>query len=121
MTRPRFATPATRGARSYGPKVAQLAAVLGHPFMPSQKLLSTRALEHQSGTLLHRLVVGSAGRRSGKTEAALTCITWRCLTFPGTQAFMTAQTRADAVRTLLRFGERLMTSPLAPLCRVTRG
>lgn len=120
-TRPRFATPRTKGASTYGPKVGQLAAVLGHRFMPSQQLLVDRALEHRGGTLLHRLVVGSAGRRSGKTESALTAITWRCLSIPGTQAFMTAQTRYDAVRTLLRFGERLMASPVAPLCHITRG
>src|SRR4029077_11300963 len=102
--RPRFATPKTKGASTYGPKVAQLSALLGHPMMPSQKLLVARALEHRGGILLHRLVVGSAGRRSGKTESALVALTWRCLAFPGTQAYMTAQTRYDGVRQLLRFG-----------------
>lgn len=102
--------------------MAQLAAVAGRPLMPWQRAALRVGLELTApGLLAHGTVALSAGRRSGKTDAAILANCWRCLAIPGTRFRMTAQTRHDAAASLLGVGELLMRSPFASRIRLYRG
>src|ERR1035437_7994862 len=70
---PRWATQPTPGRTSLGPKVAEVAELLGMPLMPWQRLVADVGLELLPGTMLpaYREVIVTVPRQSGKTSLVL--------------------------------------------------
>jgi hypothetical protein len=96
---PRWGTPRTESRTTYGPRVAEIGAALGTPFMPWQRNVADVALEVDSttGLLAYREVVITIPRQSGKTTIGLAIRVHRALGFGGPQNLVyTAQTRNDA-------------------------
>lgn len=85
--------------RSLGPRVAEVAEMLGTPLMPWQRHVADVALEVDpgSGRLAYREVILTVPRQSGKTTLMLAVMVHRALGFNGRQKLIyTAQTRLDA-------------------------
>jgi phage terminase large subunit-like protein len=95
---PRWATPRTPGRRTYGPRVADVAAALGYELMPHQRLIADVALEvGEDGRLARRQVVVTMPRQQGKTVLELAVMTHRALGFGGGQQILyLAQSRLAA-------------------------
>lgn len=112
---PLWATPRTSGRPTYGPAVAKLAAMLGTPLMPWQRLVLDVALEVMpDGTWAYRTIVVTVQRQAGKTTLIGPWQTHRCLTRQDVLTWLTAQRRQDARDTWLQIVKRLRNSPLAP-------
>lgn len=64
---------------TWGPKVGQIAARLGRPFMPWQQYVLDVALEinPDTGELAYREVIVTVPRQSGKTSLVLPRMVWR--------------------------------------------
>lgn len=95
----RFATPRTDRA-TLGPKVAEMARLMGKPLMPWQRQVADVALEvRPDGSPAYRRVVLTVPRQSGKTTLLLALFVHRALAWPsGQPQVMTyaAQTGVDA-------------------------
>lgn len=78
---PRFETPRTPGRPSYGPRVAELAELVGMRLMPWQRRVLDVALEYDegSGRFFYREVRLTVPRQSGKTVLLLMLMVHRCL------------------------------------------
>jgi phage terminase large subunit-like protein len=84
---------------TYGPRVAEISAQLGTPFMPWQSDTAAGALEIDpvTGLLVYRTVIVTVPRQSGKTKQELAVAVHRALGFGGDQKInYTAQTRLKA-------------------------
>jgi hypothetical protein len=113
--------------QSHGPRVAEIADVLGTPLMPWQRYVADVALEinPESGRLHYRTVVITVPRQSGKTTLLLSLMVHRALSFgPRQNIIYTAQTQLAAKK---KFEEDhipiLEASPMAPYfkARYTNG
>lgn len=96
---PRWATPRNPGRPTLGPRVAQVAKLLGKPLMPWQRLVADVALEIDpaTGLLAYRDVVITVPRQSGKTTLMLAVMVHRALGFRLPQVITyTAQSRIKA-------------------------
>jgi hypothetical protein len=96
---PRFSTARNRSRATYGPKVAEVAALLGKPLMPWQRQVVDVALEvdPNTGRLAYREVIVTVPRQAGKSSLALAVAVHRALSFGVPQRIVfTAQTRSDA-------------------------
>lgn len=92
---PRFSTPRT-DRRTLGPKVGEVARMLGTPLMPWQQHVVDVALElEDDGTPAYREVVLLVPRQSGKTTLDLSVSTHRAMWHESVSVYA-AQTRNDA-------------------------
>lgn len=123
MTDPRVATPPTPGRPTYGPAVARVAAALGRPFMPWQRLVSDVAgeVDPDSGRMAYSVVVLSVPRRAGKTVLALATGLQRIRLTALGRAWYTSQTGMAAGEQFRNgFTPLVLASPLAPAYSVRR-
>lgn len=113
---PRFGTPRT-DRPTHGAKLAVIAEALGTPLMPWQRHVADVALEFDplTGRLVHRRVLLTVPRQSGKTTLLLALFMWRAVALGGPQSMVfTAQNALDARMRLQREWHRtLQASPLA--------
>src|SRR5215217_7263151 len=96
---PRWASPRSPDRQTLGPRVAEVADLLGTPLMPWQRHVADVALEldPETGLLAYREVILTVPRQSGKTTLLLAVMTHRALGFGQRQRVLyTAQTRNDA-------------------------
>ena len=90
---PRFHTPRNPANRTLGGKAAKLAAAMGVPLMPWQRMAADVALEiDASGRFVYHDVVITVPRQSGKTTVTLALGLHRLLTTPEGKIWYTAQT-----------------------------
>lgn len=96
----RYATRRNPDLRTRGGKIGVLAAAMRKPFMQHQQYIADVATElNPPGSRLYfryQLVIVAEPRQVGKTTLLRPVFTERCLSRPGTQAFMTAQLGKDA-------------------------
>src|SRR5882757_3936768 len=93
---PRFSTPRNPGHRTYGAAIAKVAAALGTPLMPWQRHVVDVACEiDPEGLPVHRLVVVTVPRQSGKTTLWGPLALHRLLTVADASVWLTAQKRND--------------------------
>jgi hypothetical protein len=115
MADPRFIT--ARSLPTYGRRVARLAAALGHPLMPWQRLTADLLGEHTpDGLRAHPFGVVTVQRQAGKTTYVQAAAVERCLLGPpGQRVWYTAQTGAVAREKWAEVATQLCaeTSPLA--------
>lgn len=80
---PRFITPRSPERATLGPRLADVAAALGKPFMPWQHMVADVALEldPDTGYLAYDTVVLVVMRQQGKSELTLPLMTHRSLGF----------------------------------------
>lgn len=121
---PRWATSRNSERRTLGPRVAEVAELLGTLLMPWQRQVADVALEVDpaSGLLAYREVILTVPRQSGKTTLLLAVMTHRALGFGQRQRILyTAQTRNDARK---KWEDEhvavLESSPLRAMFRVRR-
>lgn len=118
---PLWATPRNRARPTFGPQVGKVAAALGTPFMPWQKIVADTALEvGPDGHYAYGTVIVSVPRQSGKTTLLRPVFTHRCLTTRRASTWITAQTRNDARDLWDNTVEVIEDSPLGPLVSVRR-
>ena len=123
--RPLFATPRTPTRRTLGPRVGQIAAILGKPLMPWQVDLADVALEvvpadnPRGWRLAYDSVTLVVMRQQGKTELTFPLMTHRATGFGEAQQIRyTAQTAFDARKKWEDIHvARLRESPLRGLFR----
>lgn len=94
---PRFHTPRDPSRRTLGGKAAKIAAALGVPFMPWQRMAADVALElDDAGKFVYHDVVITVPRQSGKTTMTLALGLHRMLTTPSGKLWYTAQSGQSA-------------------------
>jgi phage terminase large subunit-like protein len=96
---PRWGTPRRTDRATLGPRLGQMAAALGKPFMPWQQHVADVAMEVDpaTGLLAYREVVVTVPRQSGKTTLVLGFMVHRALGFALPQVITyTAQSRIKA-------------------------
>src|SRR5262245_7346570 len=103
---PRWATPRSPQRRTLGPQVAAVAARLGTPLMPWQRLVADVGLELlEDGRPAYREVIVPVPRQSGKTSLILAVEVQRAVgwapAFGPQRLVYSAQTGADARKKLL--------------------
>lgn len=118
---PTSATPAT-DRPSYGPAVAEVAALLGVRLMGWQTLVLDRALEMDRGRPAHREVDLSTPRQVGKSTLILVVALHRMLAAPGSWVTYTTASRLAGRRKMLRtWVPMIQRSPLRDKFRATKG
>src|SRR5215203_4290365 len=121
---PRFSTARNRRRPTYGPRVGQVAQLLGKPLMPWQQHVADTALEIDpaTGLLVYREVVLTVPRQAGKTLLGLAVKTHRCLGFGEPQNVL--YTAQDRIHALAKWEDdqvpALQASPLSRLFTVRR-
>ena len=121
---PRFSTVRNRSRPTYGPRVGQIAELLGKPLMPWQAHVADIALEVDpaTGRLAYREVVLTVPRQAGKTLLGLAVKTHRCLGFGEPQNVL--YTAQDRIHALAKWEDdqvpALQASPLSRLFTVRR-
>jgi hypothetical protein len=122
--RPRWASRRSVERETLGPRVGEVAALLGTPLMGWQQQVADVALEIDpaDGLLAYREIVLTVPRQSGKTTLLLAVMTHRALGFGQRQRILyTAQTRNDARK---KWEDEhvavLESSPLRAMFRVRR-
>ena len=91
--KPRFHTPRNPNNRTLGGKAARVAAALGKPYMPWQRMAADVACEvDERGRFVYHNVIISVPRQAGKTTSTLTLGLHRTMTTPGGKVWYTAQT-----------------------------
>jgi hypothetical protein len=94
---PRWSTPRTPGRPTVGADVAKVAARLGTPLMPHQRLIADVAGEVlPSGRMAYPIVVLLLPRRAGKSALLLPTALQRCAWIRRGRCWYTAQTGQDA-------------------------
>lgn len=94
---PRFHTPRDPSRRTLGGKLAKLAALMGTPLMPWQRMAADVALElDPDGRFHYKRVIITVPRQSGKTTMTLALGLHRTLTVPDGKVWYTAQTGQSA-------------------------
>ena len=116
--RPRYATRRRSDRPTLGPAVGAVAAGLGTPFLPWQRLVADVAGEVlEDGRPAYQTVVVAVGRRAGKSLLTLAELTTAALR-RHRRGWYTAQARADAATTLRdEWAPILDASPLRPYVR----
>ena len=118
---PRWATPRTPDRWTEGNAVASVAAALGTPFMPWQRLVVDVAGERlPDGRYAYPVVVVTVPRQSGKTTLLRARGVARCLMRPDTQVFYTAQTGKDARERWEDLVKQIAAGPLRARVVATR-
>ncbi|MBS2533857.1 terminase family protein [Catenulispora sp. NF23] len=101
--------------------MAKVAALLGAPLMPWQRLVVDTALELDArGRYRYRTVVLTVPRQAGKTTLLGAVLTHRALTLARASLWLSAQTRNDARDIWLRVVEASEASKLAKALSVRR-
>jgi len=122
---PRYATPTTPGRKSFGPRIAKVAELLGQPLMPWQRQVADVGGELlPDGTPAYREVWVTVPRQNGKTTLVLAWEVDRANSWPTYQRILySAQNGQEAAKKLiLEQGPLIMGSRAAPLVRrVFRG
>ena len=97
---PKWGTPRNLSRKTYGPKVAKVAARLGTPLMPWQRYVLDVSLEVDpvTGLLVYRDVVTCVPRQSGKTTKLLAKMVWRANAWARQNIMYAAQNRLSARR-----------------------
>ena len=99
-----------------GPAVARVAAALGTPLMPWQRLVADVAGEvDTAGRFVYPLVIVTVPRQSGKTTLDLAQSVQRCLQAPNRRVWHTAQTGQDARGKWGELVDAVLASPLRGL------
>lgn len=95
---PRFHTPRNPARKTLGGKAARLAAAMGRPFMPWQRMAADVALEldPDTGRFWYRSGVITVPRQAGKTTMTLGLGLHRTLITPAGRVWLTAQTGQSA-------------------------
>jgi len=95
---PRWATPRNPDRATLGPRVAEVAAMLGTPFMPWQQDVVDTALEvdPDTGRLFYGEINETVPRQSGKTTEILAVMVHRARAWARSRILYTAQTRNHA-------------------------
>lgn len=94
---PRFHTERDHTRPTLGGKLAKLAAAMGTPLMPWQRMAADVALELDAdGRFHYRRIVISVPRQAGKTTMTLALGLHRTLTTPNGKVWYTAQTGQSA-------------------------
>lgn len=115
---PRYARERDPCARTYGPKVARLAAAMGLPLMPWQQQVADTALElDDRGVFRYSTIVLTVPRQSGKTSLLRPVLAHRALMRPKAELWLTAQMRQDARDTWADTASVIEASPLGELTR----
>lgn len=119
---PRFATARDLSRKSFGPAVGKVSASLGRPLTPWQQMVADTAYEvDANGLFVHRFVIISVPRQSGKTALVLASAVHRCLMAKRRKVWITAQT-GQAARTRWREqAEEFDTTPLGRLATTKYG
>jgi len=121
---PRFSTARNRSRATYGPRVGQVAQLLGKPLMPWQQQVADIALEvdPDTGLLAYREIVLMISRQAGKTTLGTAVKTHRCLGFGEPQNVL--YTAQDRIHALAKWEDDqvplLQASPLSRLFTVRR-
>jgi phage terminase large subunit-like protein len=121
---PRYCTVRNRRRATYGPRVVEVARLLGTELMPWQRQVADVALEidPDTGDLAYREVILTVPRQSGKTTLQLAVMVHRCLGFGGPQNVL--YTAQDLNHAALKWGDEhvplLQRSPLGKLVKVRR-
>ena len=120
--RPRWATGRTAERATWGGRVARIAAALGRPLLPWQRLVADVALEHDAaGIPAYREVRITVPRQQGKTTLIEAVAVDRCLAWDRPQRVVyTAQDRNHARDKWSEMVDELERSPLRRLFRVRR-
>lgn len=115
---PLYATQRTTSRKTLGPRVAQIAELLGKPLMPWQKMVVDTALEiGDDGLPAYHSVTLVVMRQNGKTELLLPLMTHRATGWGKPQRILyTTQTAAKAREKWEDIHvKRLQESPLSPM------
>lgn len=117
---PRLTTRRTN-RHTRGHEVANVAAMMGTPFMPHQRHVVDVGLEQDGDKPAYREVVLLTPRQSGKSTLLLSLMVWSALQGRRRRVAYTAQTGSDARKKLkLDFVPMLMDSELAQLVKQVR-
>ena len=93
-----YATVRNPDLATYGPQVAKVSALLGHPLMPHQQTIADVSGEVlEDGSFRYPTVVVTIPRQSGKTTLLEAVNAHRCMTLPDFRSWYTAQTGLAAV------------------------
>lgn len=116
----RYATPRSPERRTFGPAIGKVAASCGTPFMPWQRLVADVVYEVlPDGEWAYTDIVITCQRQQGKTTMDGPTGTHRCLAFPRSSSWITAQTRQDATDNFVNgFVPDWRGSPLSKLGKV---
>ncbi|GAA4178964.1 hypothetical protein [Gryllotalpicola koreensis] len=110
---PRFATRRDPDFQSEGAAIARVAAMLGKPLMPWQRLVVDVATERDdAGRYRYPKVLVTVPRQSGKTTLMLPLNLHRIIDRPGILALFSAQTGKEAADRMLEMQLLLRNSPL---------
>lgn len=123
MAEPRYLTPRS-STRTYGPKIARVAGLLGRPLMPWQ--LEAAALIGEvddKGRPVHKTVVVTVPRQSGKTALMHAVMLHRLFTRQQARVWYTAETGVKAKSQLVELIDTLELpgSKLGPVVSCKRG
>ena len=119
---PRYHTPRNPNNRTLGGKAARIAAALGKPYMPWQRMAADVALEVDSdGRFVYHDVVITVPRQSGKTTSTLTLGLHRMMTTPGGKIWYTAQSGQSARERFLQELVPAVQRSMNPLFTLKRG
>ncbi|QEO08893.1 terminase large subunit domain-containing protein [Protaetiibacter larvae] len=112
----KYATPRDPSRRTYGPRIAKIAAALGKPPMPWQQQVYDVGTELDgNGHLYYELVLVTVPRQSGKTTLVGPVQLDRVITRPGIRCFYTAQSGKDARKRFEDLVNLVTASPLHEL------
>lgn len=95
---PRWGTPRNPDRKTYGGKMARVAAAFGTPYMPWQRYVADVAgeVDPETGLLVYRDIVLLVPRQSGKTTLLLSKMVWRANAWPRQNILYSAQNRLSA-------------------------
>jgi hypothetical protein len=110
---PKYATQRDPSAPNAGAQVARIAALMGKPLMPWQRLVADVATEREAdGTYRYDLVMVTVPRQAGKTTLLGAIALQRMLAEPGTEIQYTAQSGKDAGKRFRELVKLIQGSPL---------
>lgn len=110
---PRFGPRRDPNYRTEGKKIGVVQRALGKPPMPHQQYIADVATEYDHRGYRYTDVVVVLPRRAGKTTIVSGVQLYKCMKYPRTNVFYTAQTGKDARKRFKDFLELWTTSPLA--------
>ncbi|AKJ72251.1 hypothetical protein [Gordonia malaquae] len=123
MAEPRYLTPRS-SPHTFGPQIAKVAHLLGSPLMPWQVLAADLIGEHDGhGRPIHKTVVITVPRQSGKTRLMHAVMLQRLFTRPQARVWYTAESGVKAKTQLVELidGLELPSSKLGTVTDCKRG
>lgn len=120
---PAFATRPTPGACHELAMVEKVAAALGTPLLPWQRLVARVATEHDPKTGIYRypMVIVTVPRQSGKTTLIRALFLARCLRYKRRSFAVFAQTGKDARQRLMDLADQVEDAVFAKRMKINRG